>query len=747
MNVSRHLARLSVQRSLVFLGILTVFIYVQARTIAQEDRFSHLSLPSPIHPSIINLVQNDQPQKALDALNLSMARSDSEPPLESIVLRATLLNQTGQARESRIDWQTVIDRAVFMRTFARRAIVNSLVDHEIANEAVLVLDQLLRSDFSRHRDLVLRVANFYVNSKNLGAAKTLYHRVLASTSNGVDADAARIGLALAQQAEDDTVAALRTLHQAQLKFHSAKMFIEAQRLEQNLSDTSRVQYFPFTEAEYQVLVQRLRIASEFQSALDLIDQWNTNYPRTTLADRISVEQIETLYAQRANVEAVLKANQFYVDFPDSPLGGAVKLTEFRLAVRMGNFDRARELGLALWEDRVPQATTSQRRSAALLLGAYSGAIGRNKDALELYRSLFRSSKSASEQRDLLWRAGVAALRADQNERALSNLSALVARQPTGDLGLAADYWLAVAQSRNGDISSAIRGLNTLAARYPYHYYGLTATTQLMQLAEQKTTPNSKRPEFPALSMHSSTKAQAEYKAAMVLARAGLIHDAAWYLRRLLERRTADKGLALLAARASAQANDHANVTRIIVNHFGEFLNQPSQGLPGDFWTLVYPRPFWDVIVKASETHGSDPTLLVSLMRRESRFNPTARSPVGAIGLLQIMPNTARALAQRAGVTNVLSASGIDEEKLALPSVNIQISARLNADLLQLFNHQRIPTIASYNAGEDRAAEWWTASSSLSFDFFVDTIPYRETRNFAREVLANYAAYERVYADR
>ena len=166
-----------------------------------------------------------------------------------------------------------------------------------------------------------------------------------------------------------------------------------------------------------------------------------------------------------------------------------------------------------------------------------------------------------------------------------------------------------------------------------------------------------------------------------------------------------------------------------------------------FWTLVYPRPFWDVVVKASETHGSDPTLLLSLMRRESRFNSTARSPVGAIGLLQIMPNTARALAQRAGVTHVLSANGIDEEKLALPSVNIQISSRLNADLLQLFNHRRIPAIASYNAGEDRAAEWWTASSSLSSDFFVDTIPYRETRNFAREVLANYAAYERVYADR
>ena len=80
-----------------------------------------------------------------------------------------------------------------------------------------------------------------------------------------------------------------------------------------------------------------------------------------------------------------------------------------------------------------------------------------------------------------------------------------------------------------------------------------------------------------------------------------------------------------------------------------------------------------------------------------------------------------------------------------PGTDIAISARLNADLLELFEDKILPVIASYNAGEDRVEEWWAGTRHLRGDFFVDSIPYSETRRFAREVIANLAAYERVYA--
>ena len=79
-------------------------------------------------------------------------------------------------------------------------------------------------------------------------------------------------------------------------------------------------------------------------------------------------------------------------------------------------------------------------------------------------------------------------------------------------------------------------------------------------------------------------------------------------------------------------------------------------------------------------------------------------------------------------------------------MNTAIAARLNADLLELFDGVRAPVIASYNAGEERVADWWEGAQGLRQDFFVDTIPYSETRRFVREVLANYAAYQRVYGE-
>jgi soluble lytic murein transglycosylase len=95
------------------------------------------------------------------------------------------------------------------------------------------------------------------------------------------------------------------------------------------------------------------------------------------------------------------------------------------------------------------------------------------------------------------------------------------------------------------------------------------------------------------------------------------------------------------------------------------------------------------------------------------------------------------------VNSILS-RGIDEATLADPPVNIAIAARLNADLLEMFDGNHLPVIASYNAGEDHVAEWWAGTHHLRDDFFIDSIPYSETRRFAREVIANYAAYERVY---
>ena len=731
--------------------VCLAWLLAGAAAFAQEtDAAAGLRLPLPTRPGAVAHLRAGRPLEALAALERDAANTPREaaPPLENTILRAALLTAIGRPVEAESAWQAVIARAVFMRTYARRAIVESAAGRGTPAVAEPFLAELNRGDPARHRDLVLRVAEAHLTTGAPERAVTLYRQVLGTTDAGAAADTARLGLAAALEAAGDGAGALATLRTAQLRHRTADAFVAAHREARRLAHARGETLAPFTATEYRGLVRRLRNASRFEPTLTLLDEWAAAHPGRDSQERIASERIATLYAQRDNAAAVAAGAAFYDRFASSPLVPGIRLTDFRLAVRMGAMGRARRLGADLWEGRVRGASPSQRRDAGVLLAAALVATGDVAGGLAIFPGLFETAPSPDDQRAILWRAGVAAVRTGQYERGLTNLRSLIERGPGGDLALAARYWLGVAHEQRGDHAAAARVFEPLALGNPYHYYGLTARRRLAEIrGERDGGLDAPTPlDFPGLTLSPTSRERAEFRAAMSLARAGLIDDAAWYLRRLLDRSPGDHGLALLAARASSQASDHASAARILFNHFTDYFNRPARGLPDDFLSMAYPRPFWDTVVESARAHGADPVLLVSLMRRESRFDPAARSAVGAVGLLQIMPYTAEALAERAGVGDIL-AGGVDDATLADPRVNIAVAARLNADLLEIFDGARLPVIASYNAGEDRAGDWWAAARGLRDDFFVDSIPYTETRNFAREVVANYAAYERIYGGR
>ena len=700
-----------------------------------------LTLPPPTYPDVARLLDTGDHAAALDRLT-AVVQDGPGQPLEALVLRATLLAHVGRGPDAETVWRQVIDREVWMRTFSRRALVTSLAGRGEPALAAPTLSELNRSDRTRHLDLTLLVADAHRDRAEFPRAAALYRDALGRLTRGALADRARLGLAAAQEGADDLTAAIAILRDAQLEHRTGPGYADAFAAERRLSQQRGQPRAPFTPTEYRTMTRRLRSDSRYGEAAALIDEWRTVQPDA--GERLDAELIGVLYDGRSNEEAVARCGAFAARYPSSPLLPDVKLTEFRLAVRMGDTATARTLGLNLWEGRVRGATAQQRFNAGELLAAYLVAVGDVEGGLDLYRELFRSATSADGQRTMLWKAGVAALRAGQNERALTNLRALNQRRPTGDLQPAGRYWQAIAETRAGRNSEAERAFRALVQTRPYHYYGLRARARLVELRGDDAVPEPPSRQFPALSLAPATPARAEFKAAMVLARAGLVTDAASYLRRLLARQRRDRGLALLATRASAEAGDFGVVARLLVTHFAGFLQRPAEGLPGDFYELVYPRPFVDAVTSAAGGRDLDPAFMFSLMRQESRFDPAARSLVGALGLFQIMPYTATDLGPRSGLDHLSSADFENATVLLQPPVNAAIAATLASDLFALFGGALAPVIASYNAGEERVATWWESARGLPEDLFVDTIPYSETRRFVREVLANVAGYRRVY---
>lgn len=149
---------------------------------------------------------------------------------------------------------------------------------------------------------------------------------------------------------------------------------------------------------------------------------------------------------------------------------------------------------------------------------------------------------------------------------------------------------------------------------------------------------------------------------------------------------------------------------------------------------IHPNAHALEFARAGKRYGVDPLLLASLSRRESLFEERARSPVGAYGLMQLMPATARQLAGRP----------ITSEELAVGRTNIDLGTRYLSQLLTKYQGRVIPALAAYNGGPKAVARWEERNGQRPGDEFVELISYRETRKYVKAVLENYRIYRSLY---
>ncbi|WP_119290754.1 lytic transglycosylase domain-containing protein [Azohydromonas sediminis] len=146
----------------------------------------------------------------------------------------------------------------------------------------------------------------------------------------------------------------------------------------------------------------------------------------------------------------------------------------------------------------------------------------------------------------------------------------------------------------------------------------------------------------------------------------------------------------------------------------------------------FPTPFRDAVVERARDAGLDPALVYGLIRQESRFVTDARSGVGASGLMQVMPATARWVARRLGLT--YTPQMIDD---------LQTNLRLGTTYLRLvlddFGGSPALATAAYNAGPGRPRRW-RDGPELEPAMWAETIPFNETRDYVKKVLSNAAYY-------
>jgi soluble lytic murein transglycosylase len=134
----------------------------------------------------------------------------------------------------------------------------------------------------------------------------------------------------------------------------------------------------------------------------------------------------------------------------------------------------------------------------------------------------------------------------------------------------------------------------------------------------------------------------------------------------------------------------------------------------------------------------DPYLILALIRQESLFDASARSPAAALGLMQLLPSTATRVAKQIGMPAPAPESLFD------PALNLTLGTQYLKDLLQRYSNNWFKAIAAYNAGEAAVDRWEREIITDDIEEFVERIPYLETRGYVKLVVRNHRIYKKLY---
>lgn len=645
---------------------------------------------------------------------------------EALILRARALWAAGNPRESAAVWQRIAVVEPVIADLAARESIRALI---AAGDIEPALKGLTDLGSAAPADLLLQAADACRTARAFECAATLYRSARQSAGRSSVADQAALGLGQTFELDGEPADALETYRELQLTFREASAFdtadAAARRLSVQLGNPE-----PLTEADFEAIVDRLAGVAAFRRAVDMQTEWLRAFPETPRRAQIESAMVQNLYSLRANEEARAEAARFLTQYSDSRYRHEVIITVFRLDVREGRTADVEWGGRKILDGDVAGATLSDRQGAARLLAEYLVSVGEPSKALNIYDRLYKMTTARSARVDVLWRTAIASLRAGHRTRAIKELQQVLRLKPDSETERAATFWLAYALDTSGAKAAAKAHWESLALRFPFSYYGVRSASRVGAMPQPAPTLD-----FPQLALGEDVLAHPDYLAAALLARSGQTVDAAVYARKLLAAFRRNDAVALLTARAAESAGDYSASSTLIASYFGPYLQQPASNLPDDFWTLAYPRAFWPAITSAAERHGVNPLLMVGLARQESHFEPSARSPVGAIGLFQVMPYTAAELDPAFSNPTAL-------ERLTQPAVSAELAAKLLASLLARYQGALAPAIASYNADKERVQVWWNAAKGLPEELFIDSIPYQQTRAYVRQVLTNYGMYQR-----
>ncbi len=323
----------------------------------------------------------------------------------------------------------------------------------------------------------------------------------------------------------------------------------------------------------------------------------------------------------------------------------------------------------------------------------------------------------------------------------------VARYPDDQRAASALYFLGRLSEEASDLSSARAYYDRLQTLFPHYYYGTLATGRLAEASISKATSSPevsqfldqiKFPERRAIANEPPTPATiAHIERARLLIAAGFPDWAETEMRFGASTDGQRHLLALELAKSDPTLSTSLRHMKVLTP---EYLTLDYDRAPKEIWGYLFPLPLQDDLIKMAKESNLDPYLVAGLIRQESEFNPTVVSHAHAYGLMQLLPSTGRLIAKQEGIAPFTSNMLFD------PLVSLKLGTSFLRTQLEHWNGSIEETLAAYNAGPGRVAQWLAGTHFREPAEFIESIPFTETREYVQSVMRNAMVYRQLYGN-
>jgi soluble lytic murein transglycosylase len=486
-------------------------------------------------------------------------------------------------------------------------------------------------------------------------------------------------------------------------------------------------------------------SAETREAIDLFDKvFTTTTPseelviaraasKSGLPDRAAAGYAKALGARLGNVAdniaygSVLFRLRRYADAASqfakvraSELAAAAQYQRARAQVALGNIEAGRSTLRAI-TTAYPKDTSAA--SALLLLADLATDDNRDSDARQTLRSLLTRFPTGRHATSARFRAGMISYIQGDRKTAAAEFDSLIERDPNSSEALAAAYWAGRSYAALGDKTRSQARWRSVIAKEPLSYYAVMAAKRLdtTLVASDRSPPNYGR--VPAIDSAMSR--------IVALKDVGMDVEAGFENDKLFRDALANPTRMVATAHALAGSDQASRSIALGRRALDEIGHSPEN------YRLYFPVVERETIISSSKENRLDPVLVASLIRQESNFNPLATSPVGARGLMQLMPAVGKTLADAKGI------GPWNPDILYQPAISIKLGTAHLSELVRKYP-EVVKVLAAYNAGESRVARWSSKAGAGDPEVFTERIPFVETRDYVRIVLRNRAYYQALY---